>query len=310
MMRQSRHVTGCVLPLVLVVFGLTPVVASAQVSAAGASTTTVVSHTATPQDHVWLPDRILDAAPLPMARRTLVRRAERQTILPPEEPDAWHFAVGATLFAMDIDAVTTLGVIETPAVEVPFSALVSQLKAIVPVHVEGLTGPYGFGVDFLYAKVGKGGIDTPIPGITVNDISLAITDFQWFGVYRLGRPTDTAGSLDILGGARYRRLNLELDVRGLPMPVSGGFDNDWWDVLAGGRWIKQVHPRVGLTFRADAGAGVVNVQGGVGFKVANPLVLLVEYRYLNWDHEQGSGRDFFAYDGTEQGPYLATVYTF
>ena len=65
-------------------------------------------------------------------------------------------------------AAATVGEIQTP-VDLPFSALVSQLTGIFSGHFEGLRGPYGFGVDYLYASVGKGGIDTPVPGVTIND---------------------------------------------------------------------------------------------------------------------------------------------
>ena len=86
------------------------------------------------------------------------------------------------------------------------------------------------------------------------------------------------------------------------MPVSGGFGASWWDFLAGGRWSRNVHPRVALVVRADGGSDAFNFQGGVGFAIARRLFLLVEYKYLKFDHKQGSGADFFGYDASETGP--------
>ena len=86
------------------------------------------------------------------------------------------------------------------------------------------------------------------------------------------------------------------------MPVSGGFGANWWDFLFGGRWARELHPRVGLFLRADGGADAFNIQGGAGFRIAKRLLFLVEYKYLKSDHRQGVGADFFAYDATEQGP--------
>ena len=86
------------------------------------------------------------------------------------------------------------------------------------------------------------------------------------------------------------------------MPVSGGFGANWWDLLAGGRWLRNVHPRVSLVFRADGGADAYNIQGGVAFRIKRRIVVLVEYKYLKFNHQQGSGADFFAYDASEKGP--------
>ena len=86
------------------------------------------------------------------------------------------------------------------------------------------------------------------------------------------------------------------------MPVSGGFGASWWDFLAGGRWVRQVHPRVHLIARFDGGADAYNFQAGAGFLLGSRIFALVEYKYLSFDHRQSSGESFFAYDASEQGP--------
>ena len=44
------------------------------------------------------------------------------------------------------------------------------------------------------------------------------------------------------------------------------------------------------------------MNGGVAINVWRKLDLLIEYRHIDINHEQGSGGDFFAYDATESGP--------
>ncbi len=71
--------------------------------------------------------------------------------------------------------------------------------------------------------------------------------------------------------------------------------------MAGGRWGKNVHPRVTLSLRADAGTDAVNAQGGAAFRIARRFVIVAQYKYLNFDHQQETDLADFGYDVTEQG---------
>ncbi len=224
-----------------------------------------------------------------------------QAAVADQEEGAWRWVFGAYLHAIDISGTNTVGDVEIP-IEVPFSELFGALKVPFSMHVEGRQGPWGFGADFLYILVGEEGIE-PVPGLGVSvGGDFTIANAELFGTYRFGNPEERGGAFDVMGGARWRRLSLDITISGLPMELSGGFDESWWDLLLGGRYIIQVHPRVGLMLRSDFGKDIWMVNGGVGINVWRRFDLLIEYRYIRINHEQGSGASFFAYDATEQGP--------
>ena len=74
--------------------------------------------------------------------------------------------------------------------------------------------------------------------------------------------------------------------------------------MAGGRWVRNVHPRVALSLRTDAGTDAFNVQGGATFRIAKRFVIVAQYKYLNFDHRQETDLADFGYDATEQGALI------
>ncbi len=224
-----------------------------------------------------------------------------QAAVADQEEGVWRWVFGGYLHAVDISGTNTVGDVEIP-IEVSFSDLFGALKVPFSMHVEGGQGSWGFGADFLYIVVGEEGIE-PVPGLGVSvGGDFTIANAELFGTYRFGNPEERGGAFDVIAGARWRRLSLDLTISGLPSELSGGFDESWWDLLLGGRYIAQVHPRAGLVFRADFGKDIWIVNGGVGINVWRRFDMLIEYRYIRINHEQGSGASFFAYDATEQGP--------
>ena len=131
-----------------------------------------------------------------------------------------------------------------------------------------------------------------------------------FGTYRIGDQNVDAGALDILLGGRYKSLSYTLDITGLPMPIGTAVDGSWWDLMFGGRWMKQAGDRALLIFRADFGTDAWNVQGGVGINVWRRFDILIEYRHIKYNHSQGSGSSRFVYDVSESGPLFGFGFHF
>lgn len=226
---------------------------------------------------------------------------DQSEALADQDENSWRWAIGAYLHAVDISATTTVGEIEMP-LDVTFGDLFGALKVPFSMHVEGRRDRWGFGVDFLYILVGEEGIE-PVPGLGLSvGGDFTISNVELFGTYRLGDIDDPGGAFDLMAGARYRSLSLDVSISGLPMELSGGFDEGWWDVLLGGRYIVRVHPRVGLVARADIGADIFAASGGVGINIWRGLDLLIQYKIISIDHDHGSGATYFRYDATEQGP--------
>ena len=215
------------------------------------------------------------------------------------DPDRWTFMWSAYLQAADIEGTVTVGPFQ-PELDVDFSTIVDHLDGAFTTHFEAMKAPGGIAVDYLYLNLGVSDIPTSQEGITA-DLTLKMTNFELFGFYRVGDPNVGAGALDILGGTRYRKMDNSMELR-TPMPRGGDVEFSWWDLLAGGRWSKQVHPRVLLMFRGDAGADAYNFQGGASINLFKRGFLLLQYKYLNFDYEDGMGRDRRGYDASEAGP--------
>ena len=224
-----------------------------------------------------------------------------QGVEPDLEDDKWSFGIGVYLFAASIEGVTTIGPkdIET---DVSFSELIDSVEGAYSVHFEALSpSRIGIGVDYLYTKIGEEGIETPLPPVLIENASLTNQTFELFGYYHLGDVGAGAGSFDIIGGTRYRSMENNITLRIFERPLSGDFGASWWDLMAGGRWARKVHPRVVLSARADAGTDAFNFQGGAAFQIARRFVIVAQYKYLNFNHKQETDLAKFGYDATEQG---------
>jgi hypothetical protein len=224
-----------------------------------------------------------------------------QGVAPELEDDKWSFAVGAYLFASSIEGVTTIGPkdIET---DVSFSELIDSVDGAYSVHFETLSpSRIGIGVDYLYTKIGQDGIETPLQPVIVDNASITNQTVELFGYYHLGDVDAGPGSLDIIGGTRYRSMENNTTLSIFERQLSDNFGASWWDLMAGGRWARKLHPRVVLSARADAGTDAFNFQGGVAFRIARRFVIVAQYKYLNFDHEQETDLADFGYDATEQG---------
>lgn len=228
-----------------------------------------------------------------------------------EGPDGWTGALALYLFASSIDGTTTVGDTTAP-VDVAFSTLLDALEMAFSTHGEAMRGDAGLLFDVMYVRVGNEDLATPDPDVTLQDGSFSLTDAQFAGFYRFGSAADRAGAVDVLGGARHRRLKLDLTFSSMGMTSQPmGFNEGWWDLLLGARWVIRPHERVGLVVRGDFGTTIWNVQGGVGISLSRWANLLIEYKFQRWDYDNGQpGADFFAYDADESGPLFGFGFTF
>ena len=224
-----------------------------------------------------------------------------QGVEPELDEDKWTFGVGTYLWAANIKGVTTIGPKDLET-DLSFDEALDSLEGAYSVHFEALSpARVGLGVDYLYTKIGEEGIETPLPPVLIDNVDITNQTFELFGYYRVGDPNVGAGSLDIIGGTRYRTMDNTIELRILERPLGGDFGASWWDLMAGGRWARTLHPRVTLSLRADAGTDAFNVQGGAAFKIARRFAIVAQYKYLNFDHQQETDLADFGYDVTEQG---------
>ena len=203
-------------------------------------------------------------------------------------------------------------------------------------YAEARKGPLSLYGDIFYANLGltasgvKSRSARPEIGGTLSG-ALGV-DFEELvieagGAYEIAKwPTGGRSStaVDVLAGARYwhqeMTINLALtgtlDVGGLDVSrgiaVARGGGVDWIDPLVGARIRHQLAPGQVLLLRADVGGFGVGSQFSWNALAAYSWDIavydgvtysgLLEYRALDVDYEQGSGRNKYEYDVLQHGP--------
>jgi len=226
----------------------------------------------------------------------------------------WTWVGAIYLHMVDISGRQVIGPVEV-VLDVGFGDLFDKLDGAFSGHFEGRNGNFGFGIDYVWVKVGEEGIEigpADSPGIIGLEGagSMTTSAFEFFGTYRIGDQAVDAGAFDFLGGIRYKSIKNALDITGLPNPIGGDSDQSWWDFLLGGRWMRQAGNRAVLILRADIGSDAWNVQGGIGINIWRQLDILVEYRHIMYNRQHISGGTRFIYDASESGPLFGFGFHF
>lgn len=115
---------------------------------------------------------------------------------------------------------------------------------------------------------------------------------------------------EVLLASRLYAINSEI----LFEQVSGSASKSWVDVFIGSRYMTNFADDWYASIRADIGMGGSNFawfgNADLGYRFSELFSLSINYRILNIDFEEGSGRDYFKYDTFNHGLGLAAVFTF
>lgn len=234
--------------------------------------------------------------------------------------DGWQFSVAPYIWGVMINGDVTIAGVET-SVDTGLIEIIEESDSIFAFqgHFEVMKGNFGAYLDGTYLDVG---VDTDVGPIDLDsDTRVILADFGAF--YRvLDRRLGAAPSgddgrrlrLDLIAGARYTDLNVDLDLSAGPLGISLDNGKNWIDPIVGGRVIADLTDRLVLVARSDIGgfgAGsdfTWNVIATLGYRFelfGAPAVALGGYRALYQDFEEGSGLNKFAWDIWVHGPIIA-----
>lgn len=203
------------------------------------------------------------------------------------------------------------------SLDVSYSDVLHGLKkveSIVPVDIEARLGHWGVFADLLYAKVedssGRGPLKVNVVG---EQTILELGGFYRVGTWPVKPGSDSTLSFDLLGGARYNRLEGSLGLQTPRRSISLGGTQEWWDPFVGPRVNWHAMDKLDLFARADVGGfGIENCSkftwqffGGAEYDFTKNFFVQLGYRLLDTDFERGSGRNHFVYDVHMAGPYFA-----
>ncbi len=234
-----------------------------------------------------------------------------------EEPgadDGWQFAAGLYLWGAGIDGKTQ----SDTEVGIDFDDILDNLEMAYMSAFEARKGKWSLLADVLYLDVGAektSNVTIPIgPGIVVStgaDLDLKGWVLQFAGGYNL--LTKGGSNLDLVAGARY--LDLQMDLALSSQAIQARYrtlsaSNKVWDGIVGVKGNIGLSKRWYLPYYLDIGTGESDLTwqaiGGVGFRAAKWIDVVLVYRHLEWDLESGRVID----DVSFSGPTIGAIFRF
>lgn len=214
-------------------------------------------------------------------------------------PYVWGSAMDGTVGIGDVTAESSLS----------FSDILDNLEFGFMGTYRASKDRYSITFDALYMGLGvtqKGRNGLLKGDIDVDQIGLA-ADFG----YALSE------RFTLLAGVRYTDLDTQIKASGpLGNTLSAEEQQSWVDPVIGAKVSWPLAERWSATLRGDIGGFGVGsefaMQGiaTLRWQVSPRTGVLLAYRYLEMDYEDGSGDDFFMYDMTISGPAMGVVFTF
>jgi opacity protein-like surface antigen len=230
------------------------------------------------------------------------------------EQAGWEFEVTPYLFASGLNGTAGARGIEAD-VDATFSDIWDNLDTGLMGLFLARRGPWTLTFDGVYFKVADQQSKTvtgPFGQVTVNgalDVSASVTVLQPSLWYRV---LDARTKVDLGGGLRYTKLDLDLDVKistdpGIVFPGGGASfsgSESWTDAVVGARVIHPISDRWSLTGYADLGGGgsslSYQIVAGANWILNDRFTAKAGYRYTYWDYED----DGTVWDISASGPYL------
>lgn len=230
----------------------------------------------------------------------------------PSAPGEWQFEFTPYLFGASLTGTTGTSNVRAN-VDMSFDDILDNLDSGFMAMFEARKGRWGFGLDGVYFKLkderarswqGPGGI-----GSATGELQATMTQqiYQLFVNYRL---SDGPSKLDLVGGARYTKLDTDLNL----VTTTGGLlpgntrslsgSRDWWDGVIGVRAVTPLAERWSLVSYFDIGTGGSDItyQGilGVNWQASKTFAVKGGYRYFYQDYDDNG----FVWDMAAHGLYL------
>lgn len=200
--------------------------------------------------------------------------------------DNWEFSASAYMWGASIGGESAAG----GDIDIDFSDLLDNMNFAFMGSFGANKGKWGFLTDVIYMDVEDDDNDVLGPGLTLSDVELKAWIVTPMVTYRVLQSDRV--ELNVLAGARYFYLKVELDIEPLPKSSDSG---DVWDGIVGVRGSVKLNKHWYLPFHFDVGTGDTDLTwqafGAVGYKFSS-FDLVAGYRYLTWefdDDDKGGG---------------------
>lgn len=220
--------------------------------------------------------------------------------------DEWQFTLAPLfLWGMNIDGTAGIGPVDAP-LELDFKDDVFEnLSAVFTVHFEAKKNDLGLFAEYQYVSLDP---SSSLPNGASVDVDFTIQAAEFGAGYRVTTWGNTA--VEPILGFRWTSQDLEAGIGGGPQLVDS--TEDWWDVFAGVRFWTYFTDKWTLITRGDIGTGGSDVVWNLSFIVDYQFKdwgsVFFGYRWMDYDYEEGTGQDRYAYDALQQGPLVGVSF--
>ena len=225
------------------------------------------------------------------------------------DSDNWEITIAPYMLFGSLSGEATVGITGPTEVNADFGDLLKNLQFAFMIHGEAQKGKWGLITDYLYMKLGSD-ISTPTGGILDAEVKESILEV--FANHRIRKDW---GWIDIYGGIRWWDIDLNLELEGI-VSGEGNKNESWVDPVIGGR-IYYKSDRLLAGLRMDIGGFGLgsdfsyNIQPGIGYQFSDTFTLMLQYKLLDVDYNNGEeGRETFAMNTSTYGPLLGFVLQF
>lgn len=223
--------------------------------------------------------------------------------------NAWKYSFSPYLWFAGTDGNITAGG-ETYPVDMSFSDVLDDLDLAMMFRFEGWKAKWGYYLETFF-------IDTTSRFTTNGTLLLKVDVDMWiidlgagYRIHEFTTEKGLPGTFDLLAGIRYYDSSTDLfEIE------AGNFSSgtDWTDFVIGGRLSYPLSEQWIFRLRGDLAFGgsdlTWNAVAAFDYKWKENWSLLIGYRILDIDYEDGSGANRKAFDLQMDGPALALTYS-
>ncbi len=221
----------------------------------------------------------------------------------------WEFAIAPYLWAAGMDGSMVVAVFEED-IDVPFSDIISDLDFALMGHFDMRNDQWVLSSDLVYVDLGQS--QDFVEGMSEGTVNanLDLTLLELVGGYRVS-PVFT-----LLAGARWVDMGAGLRYDGTLVDDGADVGKKWIDPLIGVHAFVPLSEKWWLGLRGDIGGFGVGTEfawqayADIGFRASHLVSIVLGYRALDLDYEDGSGLDYINLDLLISGPQLGVVFTF
>lgn len=226
--------------------------------------------------------------------------------------DTWQHTAALYMIGASIDGEASIGNLDT-SVDVGFDDILDNLEFGAMASYRGERGRWAVVADLIYMALEQkddglgpfGGTRIKVEAdqlITELDLSYALTD-----------------RIDFYGGLRYWDLDSELTVNGggpLGQTLNASENENWIDPIFGLRYERPLSERWTLVARGDVGGFTIgsdftwHATAYAAWAMTEHANLMIGYRHMDVDYDDGTGSGRFRWDVAEGGPAVGLAWRF